>query len=798
MKRRTLNIRNKTSYTWLVLTLSLIWGITNVSAQSISGRIVDEGGKPIEFANVILKKVDQAEILDLVVSDINGDYQFTALKDSNFIITISMLGFENQNSYVLKIKDADPQTLNFILKQDANLIDGVVVTGTRPKIIQRGGKTVVTLDNQLQAGSNLSSILKKVPGVMVTNSSIRVGASNSVKILINGRNTEYMDIQTLLNEMPAENISQIELIYQPDATYEANGSGPIINVILKNNKGTGTQGSVSNMLGYSDGMIGSIGLNMSSFLNRVRLSGGISYRQGGWTETTEIERKIGDEQYTQYSNNPYRPRTLRTNLDTEYYLNSKHTIGLSLDRVKTRENWQGTSKILISGATGEDLLLTQTNAIENWNYWKVNPYYEWKWNDKEQNYLRFDMRYVNYNPQDEIAFRKLPASNVSFDNPITIQNGLNQTWSFKLDAKKEWNKKHVFKAGAQYDIASLDNDLKNYVDQVSVPETSLDNHFLIDEDIYALYAQYEYNTEKWFLSTGLRWENSDTRGTSVTIDSTLTRKINKLFPSASMSYQINSKIGVGLAYSYRIERPGYYSLNPFMVFYDPLTTDSGNPNLAPELTHSLQLNLQYEKQPFFRIEYKTTDNALFEGVFQDDLTGEITRKSINIDSRTSFSSRLFFPLDFIPHISGYGGVMMNYIDYQSTLPDFNYQNSKWSWIWYHQIEAELVGKVKLETTMWIGTGALEGLIEADWFGGANIEFSRSFLDKKLTLSLEIEDLIPRGNVGQIQYQNIAASVNNRPNFYSIYFRAKYRFGNDFFKSKSKREKSSDGLERLQK
>ena len=105
-------------------------------------------------------------------------------------------------------------------------------------------------------------------------------------------------------------------------------------------------------------------------------------------------------------------------------------------------------------------------------------------------------------------------------------------------------------------------------------------------------------------------------------------------------------LGLSLAYSYRIERPGYYDLNPFVSYLDPLTYDRGNPFLRPELTHSGQLSLTFDKQPFFNLSYDVTNDVLTEVIEQNDETGEAFQTDINLDKYIRYGGSLFFPAGF--------------------------------------------------------------------------------------------------------------------------------------------------------
>src|SRR5690606_10636521 len=99
-------------------------------------------------------------------------------------------------------------------------------------------------------------------------------------------------------------------------------------------------------------------------------------------------------------------------------------------------------------------------------------------------------------------------------------------------------------------------------------------------------------------------------------------------PSISVNRSINDKLGAGLSYSYRINRPPYSSLNSFVYYYDPYTYEEGNPNLSSAFTNSFQFNLTYNEQPFFSVGYDVTDDALFELVRQNDSTARTSRTEV--------------------------------------------------------------------------------------------------------------------------------------------------------------------------
>ena len=112
---------------------------------------------------------------------------------------------------------------------------------------------MVDIENSIMINTNLQDVMRKVPGLMVTNNGISIAGNKGVRILINGKTTEYMDVRTLLRDFPADNIARIEVIEQPGAEYDAAGTGAIIDIILKKNVRFGTHGNLNSWVGEDQG-----------------------------------------------------------------------------------------------------------------------------------------------------------------------------------------------------------------------------------------------------------------------------------------------------------------------------------------------------------------------------------------------------------------------------------------------------------------------------------------------------------------------------------------------------------------
>ena len=226
----------------------LFLGLYSVKAQqTISGKIADNFESPIPFANIILMQKDDESFVRGVVSDDEGKYLFEDIEKGTYQIEVSVLGFKLKHTEEFEL--LENKIADFILEEEIENLDEVVVKNKRPTIRQTAEKLVVNLENSEMINTSLRDVMRKVPGVLVTNNGISIAGNRGIRILINGKTTEYMDVQTLLRDLPADNIAKIEVIEQPGAEYQASGSGAIIDIILKKNVRLGTYGSVNTWVG---------------------------------------------------------------------------------------------------------------------------------------------------------------------------------------------------------------------------------------------------------------------------------------------------------------------------------------------------------------------------------------------------------------------------------------------------------------------------------------------------------------------------------------------------------------------
>ena len=784
----------------LLLSISALTG-----QNTIEGKITDENNQAIFFATVAVYNAADSSLVKAESTDDDGRYKLSNLKDGAYYLNATMLSYADQSTPTILLQ-GDSKSYDIQLLPDANILTTIEIKDKAPLLEQKADKLIVNVEgNMTNTSGSLLDVMKKVPGMLVVRDRLSLAGSGTPTILLNGKTTQYMDVQSLLRDMPGDNIKKVEIIHQPGAEYEASGSGPIINIILKKNSLFGTNGSVSVGVGRGNVLWDyNTGLQLSHYAGNFNISGGLGYARNAWAEELHLTRRltgIGDQLdgvYDQVNVDRATPDTYRGNLRLDWNLADRHRLGLDT-RFYSNSNAYLSDNVtevdLFSSDTNDYTLSTVNDIDRSWKYNSVNPYYIFEIDTSGQK-LELDLSYAQYN---RTGFNTLTTGN-NIDTSTMAQRydqpGNTKIYAATVDYTLPLSSVFELKSGLKYSLADLDNnliaELRTSGGWEDIPAQS--NHYLFDETIKAAYTKLSWNSGKWSGTAGLRYEDSESVGNSLTLDSIQTRVIQQFFPSFSLSRELGSALKSTITYSRRINRPRYSSLNPFIFFIDPFTSDRGNPSLRPELTHSAKFTLSYEGQPFFNVEYKRSNDAIVEVTEQEQNNQEAFKIDVNFDQQTQFSASLFFPLSFLPGIEGYAGVSQSRNSYNSLYINNTFDRAQWNTTAFLQAEFDLPGEIKAEVGGWYTSSMQDGIFAAEYMYGTSAGISKKFLDNKLKVILGVEDFVNKFFTARVDYQQDMdiLSTWQAPN---LSLKLSYKFGNQHLKSKRKTSGSASEEQR---
>lgn len=792
----------KSIFTLSILFISIYY---NFGQLKITGSVKDENALPVAYASIALTASTDSILIMGALTKEDGTYSMDNVSPGTYRILASYIGYENVYSDIFTIKTDSKSAvidINFLNKGIA--LAEAVVTAKKPFLEQKSDRLIVNVSNSaLAAGGTAMEILQKVPGVVVMQEKVTLGGSQSLQIWVDGKPSPYTDMNALLRDMPGDQIEKIELITQPGAQYDAAG-GPILNIVLKRNADLGFKGTAALALGgyrvNQNDVNGGIkyyyrlnpSVNMTYRSGKINLFGNTSYNQGDYFTVRLVDRYINNEVYKSenFEETDYAFRNVRVGAD--YYITDKTTIGTVL-RAWGRDG-NGTS---LNGTDVYDKIVSEpyySFITENTTDSKRAGYYgnfniRHDFNKHKGSMLLFDIDYNKFNGRNINDLQIYPArqpiarsiSKQDVNQPVNI-------WVSKVDYKIAIDTTFKIETGLKTSFSTVQNDLlftRNNI--LSVNES---NDFLYKENINAAYINGNKTIGKIEFNAGLRTEQTIVSGVSEEIK-VLDRNYTQWFPSASALYKLNQHMGIQSSYSKRVNRPGFQQQNPFSYFIDSLTYTRGNPNLKPEIVQTGQLNVVFDGQPFMGVSYSKTNDVIIENAPQLEGTKTYTT-SQNLAVQERLEIQLNFPIKIGKIIDGFGGNQAIRNSYNATYLGTQYKASRWHWLAYWQINANLPKDIKLEFGGFYMTKFLEEFLVINNLGGANLGLSKTFLDGKARVALSYNDIFYSQKTNAvIAYQDVNVNFFQREYSRNLRLNFSYNFGNTKMKNNASRSSASE-------
>lgn len=614
------------------LLLFLFIPLDDVSAQEsvISGRITNEPGQPVCNALITLYSSADSAIFRTGQSDTNGSFQLQQIPPANYFLGIQATGYKEAWQSVTV---SGNRTLPDIrLAESKTSLKEVAITEKKKFVEQKIDRTVVNVDALISnAGTTVLDVLEKSPGVQVDqNGSISLKGRPGVMVYVDDRPTNLSGtaLADYLRSLPSSTISQLELMTNPPAGYDAAGNAGIINIRTKRIKTKGFNGSLN--LGYDQGIKtrtnNSLHLNYRH--NKVNIYAILGYSHFANFNDLDIDRTFTDKNgavrsyLKQNSDINYDGDNYTAKTGIDYYVSDKTTIGAIVSGV-TRKGTQNNNNngYQLNAAGALDSSVLARNEHEN-GFNNININMNGRHTFKSESKLSADLDYLVYNTDTRQLFNNttylpgnvLKASDILNGNlPAQIR-----IYSAKTDYTHPFKNNLKLDAGLKISYTKTDNiaDYTQTIGGNTTPDYEKSNHFFYNETIGAAYVNGSKEFNRFSIQAGLRMEHTVSdgfqAGNAMKPDSSFNRTYTDLFPTVYMSYKVDSAGNhtLGLNYGKRISRPYYQDLNPFVSPLDKFTYYTGNPFLKPSYIHTTELSYNFKQLVTLSASYsKIKDNA---------------------------------------------------------------------------------------------------------------------------------------------------------------------------------------------
>jgi iron complex outermembrane recepter protein len=748
-----------------ILTCIALLGITTGSFAQQAARIVgllqQPDGQPAEYATLALRKTTDSTTVKGALTGDDGTYEIKDVPAGQYFLTATLVGYAPTHSPVFEYSGGTYEAAAFSLKENSNELGQVTVTARRPTVEVKADKTILNVEGTLSStGLNALELLRKAPGVTVDNNdNVSVKGKNNVQIMIDGRLTplDGKDLAAFMKSTQAADIASIEIISNPSAKYDAAGNAGIINIRMKKNKSFGTNGNVGTEAIYGQTLKGGMNISLNNRSKNLNVFGSYNNHYGRWHNENNFVRMQDSTNFDQkaksYNQNKW--NSFRTGAD--WFLNSKHTVGVLVNGNFDDGDWYSRSQTLISQFGSETnpyqkLVASNDNLARNYNY---NANLNYRFADTSGHSLNVDLdrgsyqiRAASFQPnyyrsidEETLISERIFSNSTPTDIDITTA---------KVDYEQQlW--KGTFGLGAKVANVSTDNtfDFFNVVNGQSSLDTSVSNRFLYDERTSAAYVNYNRMFgKKLNVQAGLRVENTDFTGDLLTMngtDSLISQNYTRLFPSAAITYTINSKLGINATYSRRIDRPSYQDLNPFENKMDELTFQRGNARLRPQFTESFELAPTYQGYPIISLSYSRTKDVFTQVIARSESNPRaayITQE--NIADQVNYGASLNLPTPFAKWYEGFVSITAYHSRFSANFQQLGFGIDEVEFTAgnvYAEQTVKLPKDWSLELSGWYNTRGFWGTFRSSAQGMMNFAVQKKVMDGKGSVRVRFGDLL---------------------------------------------------------
>ncbi len=751
----------------------------------ITGKILEGSSKqPVEFATIMIANSNTNKPITGITSSADGTFSVTS-DIKSFYIKISFISFVTKKITDFQIINDKVDLGIVLLYEDQQTLDEVVVRGEKSQLEFKLDKRVFNVGKDLSTtGASALEVLNNVPSVNVTiEGAISLRGSTGVQILINGKPSILASEQgNALGTITADMIEKIEVITNPSAKYDAEGTSGIINIIIKKEEKKGVNGSVTINTGTPNNH--SFGMSVNRRTEKFNLFSqvGIGHRtfpQDGESVNMDLVNNttinsIGDSEKNETFYNFI--------LGADYHINKLNVLSLS---------GHFAYEIETEFSDNDFSLLDETNTLSSeWNRdeateatnpkWQYELQYKKDFEDHKDHSLLFSaLGNVFTKDQSSVFGNTTIFGSLPNGRQETRTDFTNAEYTFKLDYVHPMSDVFTFETGSQYVITDVTNDyaVSDLFENDWIINTNLTNIFAYNQQVLGIYGTGAYEADKFGVKFGIRMENTQLHTSLLNTNTENDQKYTNFFPSLHTSYKVNDQFSLQAGYSKRIFRPRLWDLNPFFNIRNNFNIRTGNPDLQPEFTDSYEITSIFVKGLVslnFGVYHRyTTEVVERVATFDNNVT---TTKPINIGTNRATGVELnakYSPSDWF---SINGDVNYNYFIRKGTFEatPFDFEADRWStrlntkFKLPAQIDFELTGNFRS------GYKTIQGQISENVF--LDLGLRKKILKGKTILNLSVRDVFASRVFENETSQDLFYTYSRRQRGRFITFGISYGFG----------------------
>ena len=739
---------------------------------------MDDMGTPLEYATISITNTSDPSMVTGGVTDTNGNFSI-AVSEGTYNIVVEFISFSPQR-FPNQTVNSDLNLGTVELGVAAADLDEVVVIAETTQVDVRLDKKIYNIGQDLTtAGGTVADALNNVPSVDVdVEGGISLRGNENVRILINGKPSAMAGFgdTDVLSQLPADAIERVEVITSPSARYDAEGTAGILNIILRQERTLGFNGSITARGGYPDnaGISANVNYRTTNF-NIFNTTGFRYFDAPGNSHSSTLYYEAQDEQgniipaYRRVEDRTVNRlnRNFNTNLGIEYFINDQSSITAS-GFFRYGEDEDETTNRGSRYTRGFDLLQettrTELQSEEDHSYQFALNYMN-KFNDQGHE-LTADFQYetdketqtshlnetVDFSVGDEPEFRR--------ENVLTEEQ--QEEFLIQADYVLPFGENSQFEAGYRGNFEEQITDYTLFLENLDNGEMLRDdersNLFTYNENVNSLYTQYGTKVGEFSFLLGLRLEHTQLKGKidaeidpeEFDIDMNFDNNYFGLFPTVNLIYELNEFENITFGYNRRINRPRSWYVNPFPSRESRTNIFRGNPSLEPAFAHAFDLGYlkRWEKITFTSSVYFQREENSFQRIERS--TGQVTEEDetliietipVNFATRERIGAEAGVMYNPISWLRLNGSVNFFQFDTQGEYGGVDYGNKSTSWFARFSSKVTLPASIEWQTNAFY-RGASENIQgTSDDILSIDLAFSKDILNRNATIALNVRDLL---------------------------------------------------------
>ena len=552
---------------------------THKTERHLTGTIIDENRQPVPYANVYLLHPSDSTVIGGGVSNEAGVFVIP-YEQPTVLVRISYVGYKT----VYRLCNNE-QVGTIQMKPETMTINGVVVTGERPKVQLQGNSLVMNVEGTvMERMGTAEDVLSRVPTISKKGDVFEILGKGVPLIYLNNR--KLTDLQELRN-IQSDNIKNIEVIQNPGARYDASVNAVII-IHTKRAAGEGLGVELSSWSRKGHGFANNERINLTFRTGKMELFANLFGAYNKRWEKGEFEQTVFADTLWVITNNQknkvHNP-FLEGRFGFNYQLDDNNSFGgfyqNTYDYVKTWSDYD--DDLLANGSMYDHLQNSSVNRAEGAPKHQVNLYYTGKIGklaiDFNADYTYRNQR--NRNQQQELSDE--------YDDRDVNTYALTRS---RLMAEKLFVTHPIGKGqievGEEYTNTRWNSSFEN--EEGYIANSNNEQH----EQAIAPFIELRQQIGRFQLAAGLRYEHvaSEYFVGGIRRDDQ-SRTYNDFFPSFSLSTTVK-KVQLSFSYAKRIRRPSYWQLSSDVIYENRLNMQTGNPYLKPIKYHNVNAMVMWK------------------------------------------------------------------------------------------------------------------------------------------------------------------------------------------------------------